>query len=413
VKLADVSIRQPIFAAMMILGLVVLGVISLGRMEMKLDPDIDFPFASVLTELRGASPETVEREVSDILEEQLNSIEGIRDLSSTSTQGLSQIHIEFRLGYDVDTKVQEIRDKVALAKPLLPQDVEDPIVQKFDLQAVGFMTIVLGGDLSRREISDYAEHDLKERLERVSGVGGINIVGSRQREVRIWLDPLRLTGYGLSIDDVADTLRRENAELASGRIEGSQREWSVTTQGKASSVAEFGEIVVAERAGRVVLLRDVAVVEDGMAEERSIARLNGRAGVSLEIQQQSGSDVVAAAREVRAALEHARADAPAGLEITILRDYAEIIEDQIGSVLFDMMLASLLVVAVVLLFLRNFRSTFIAAVAIPASVIASFTFLLALDLSVNNMTLMALSPSPSPSKSAENGSTRISTLSCS
>jgi HAE1 family hydrophobic/amphiphilic exporter-1 len=172
VKLAEISIRRPVFAAMLTMGLVVLGIISAGRLELKLDPDIDFPFAVVATELRGASPETVEREVTDVLEEQLNAIEGVRNLSSTSSQGVSRVFMEFELEYDIDIKVQEVRDKVALARPLLPIDVEDPVVQKFDLSAVGFMTIVLGGPISRRDLSDFAENEVKERLERIAGVGG-------------------------------------------------------------------------------------------------------------------------------------------------------------------------------------------------------------------------------------------------
>ncbi len=390
-KLADLSIRRPVFAGMMIVSLVVLGLVSLGRIELRLEPDIDLPYAFVETELRGASPETVEREVTDTLEESLNSIEGIRHLGSTSSQGRSSVFIEFDIGHDVDVKVQEVRDKIALARPLLPLDVENPVVQKFDIGALGFMTIVLGGHLGPRELSHFAENEVKERLERLSGVGGIAVSGAREREVRIWLDPLRLAGYGLAVANVADTLRAENAELASGRIEGPGREWSITTQGKARTVEEFGEIIVAEREGRVIRLRDVAVVEDGLAELRSVARLNGRPGVALEIQQQSGSDLVAAARLIRQEIEHIRAAAPPGVEITVARDYAKIIEDQVDSVLFDMVLATFLVVAVVLMFLRNYRSTLIAALAIPSSIVATFTFLYWLDISLNNMTLMALS----------------------
>ncbi len=389
--LSDVSVRRPVFAAMLILGLVVIGLISMSRLEMKLEPDIDFPFLQVMTELRGASPETVEREVTDIIEEAINSIEGIEEMGSTSSQGLSRVSVQFELGSDVDVKAQEVRDKVALARAKLPLDVEDPLVQKWDLDAMSFMTIVLGGTVDIREISDIAEHEVKERLERIGGVGSVGIQGAREREVRIWLDPLRLTGYGLSIEDVADTLRRENAELASGRIEGASQEWSVTTQGKARSIEEFGEIIVAERAGRLVHLRDVAVVEDGMAEAKSVAKLNGNPGVAIEIQQQSGSDLVAAAREIRKEIELLSGELPAGVELKIARDYAKIVEDQVYSVLFDMVLAAALVVVVVLLFLRNFRSTFISALAIPASLIATFTFFLLAGLSLNNMTLMALS----------------------
>ena len=209
-KLADISIRQPVFATMVIGGLVVLGLISLARLELKLEPEIEFPFVVVMTELRGASPETVEREVTDLIEEELNAIEGVRNLSSTSSQGLSTIQVEFEIQYPVDIKLQEVRDKVALAHPRLPIDVEPPLVQKFDLSAVGFMTVALGGSLPLRDLSDFAEHEVKERLQRVAGVGGINILGGREREIRIWLDPLRLTGYGLSIEDVAAGLSRDH-----------------------------------------------------------------------------------------------------------------------------------------------------------------------------------------------------------
>ncbi|MDJ0786453.1 MAG: efflux RND transporter permease subunit [Myxococcota bacterium] len=390
-SLSDVSVRRPVFAAMLVLGLVVLGLISLTRLEMQLDPDMEFPFVFVRTELRGASPGTIEREVSDVLEEHINAIEGVRTLSSASSEGLSVVAVEFGLEHDVDLKAQEVRDAVALARPLMPIDVEDPIVEKFDLNAISMLTIVLGGELSVRELSDYAEHEVKQRLERIPGVGGVGLVGSREREIRIWLDPLRLSGYGLAIQDVASTLRAENAELASGRIESSEREWSVTTQGKARSVEDFGDLIVSERQGRVVRLRDVAIVEDGMAEARSIARLNGRAGVALEVQRQSGADIVAIARGVRAEVESIRAGLPPGMEIDISRDYAEFIEEQVRSFFVDMALAAILVVLVVLVFLRDGRSTFISSLAIPSSVVASFTFLYWLDLSLNTMTLMALS----------------------
>ncbi len=390
-NLSDVSIRRPVFAAMLILGLVLLGFISLGRLEMQMEPDIEFPFLIVVTDLRGASPGTVEREVTDVLEEHINAIEGIRSLSSLSSQGRSRISVEFSLGYDIDTKAQEVRDKVALARPFLPLDVEDPVVQKFDLNAQSMLTIVLGGPVTLRELSDFAEHEVKERLERLPGVGGVNLLGAREREIRVWLDPLRLAGYGLSVDEVSRTLRLENAELASGRIEGETREWSVTTQGKAVSVEEFGAIVVAERAGRVVQLRDVAVVEDGMAEARSVTRFNGQPGVAFEIQRQSGADLVSVARHVRAEVLEIREVLPPRIGIEIARDYAIYIETLVDTVFDDMLVAGALVVAVVLIFLREPRSTLIAALAIPASLIASFTLFYAMDLSINNMTLIALS----------------------
>jgi HAE1 family hydrophobic/amphiphilic exporter-1 len=391
VSLSDVSIRRPVFAAMLVLGLVVLGLVSLDRLEMQMDPDIEFPLVYVVTELRGASPETVEREVTDVLEEHINAIEGVRTLSSVSSQGRSRISIEFGLQYDVDTKAQEVRDKVDLARALLPLDVEDPVVQKFDFTAMAMLTIVLGGPVALRELSDLAEHQIVERFERLPGVGGVHVLGAREREIRIWLDPLRLVGYGLAIEDVAQTLRRENAEFASGRIEGARREWSVTTQGKVARVEDFGELVVAERGGRLVRLRDVAVVEDGMADARTVARLDGEPGVALEIMRQSGADLVAIAHAVREEVALIAPTLPRGVRIEMARDYAIYIEDQVRAVFFDMLLATALVVLVVLLFLRSVRSTWIASLAIPASIISSFTLFYALDLSLNTVTLIALS----------------------
>ena len=284
-NLPSLSIHRPVFAAMLILGLVVLGIVSLTRLDVDLNPDVDFPFIMVNTVLRGAAPETVEREISDVLEEEINTIEGIRTLWSVSYEGLSSVRVEFELGHNVDVKAQQVRDKVAIARPRLPLDIEDPVVERLDPDSMPIISVMLGGPLSIRELSEVAEHVVAERLERLTGVGSVRVVGGRDREIRIWLDPVRLTGYGLSVGDVASMLRRENAELAGGRIEGPAREWAVTTAGKVKSADDFASLIVAERRGRLVYLRDVAVVEDGMEEERSIARLNGQRGVSLEVRR--------------------------------------------------------------------------------------------------------------------------------
>ncbi len=390
-RLSDVSVERPVFALMLVLGLVVLGVVSLGRIEMQLEPDVDFPFVYVDTELRGASTETIETEVTDVLEESINSLDGIRTLTSTSSEGLSRIRVEFELGEDVDVKLQEVRDRVALARAELPRDIEEPLVQKLDLSVTSIMTVVLGGPVPLRELSEVAEHDVADRLERISGVGGVRILGARAREVRVWLDPLRLSGYGLSIEDVAETLRRENTELGGGRLEGATREWSVTTEGRVRRVEDFGALIVSQREGRVVHLRDVAVVEDGHADASSVARLDGEPGVALEIQRQSGADVVAAARGVREEIEGIREILPPGMNLRIARDYASYIETQVRDVFADMVFAGFLVTVVVLIFLRNLRSTLIAGIAIPASLISGFTFFYAFGFSLNSMTLIALS----------------------
>ena len=390
-RISTISIERPVFAAMLVLGLVVLGLVSAERLDVALNPDVEFPMATVTTQLRGASPETVESEVSDPLESEINTTAGIRNLSSVSSDSFSRIFIEFELGTDVLEKAQEVREKVALARPRLPLDVEEPVVAKLDPMSSPDLSVMLGGSVSLRDLSGLAEHEVAERLERLDGVGNVTLVGARDREIRIWLDPVRLTGYGLSIEDVADSLRRENADLAGGRIESSEREWSVTTAGKIRSVDDFRSMIVAQRGGRLIHLRDVAVIEDGLAEERSIARFNGQTGVSLEVRRQSGANTVAVAQRVRAEVDAIRTSLPAGVTIQIARDTAVYIERSIESIFIDMIYGGLLVVAVVLLFLRNNRSTLIASLAIPASVISSFTFFYALGFTLNSMTLMALS----------------------
>lgn len=385
-----VSIRRPVFALMLNVGLVVLGLVSLSRLNVDLNPDVDFPFVTVTTMLEGASPETVETEVTDVLEEQINTIEGIRELNSVSAEGISQIFVEFETGYDVDVKAQHVREKIAPARAELPLDIEDPVVIQLDPDATPILSVMLGGPVSVRELSELAENTVKDRLERLPGVGSIEIVGSRRREVRIWLDPVRLAGYGLSIDDVRSTLLQENAETAGGRVEGREREWTVTTSGRVKRVDDFGALIAAERGGRLVYLRDVAQIEDGLAEERSIARFNGQRGVSLEVRRRSGTNTVAVAEAVRAEVAAMRAELPEGMEILITRDMAVFIEDSIASVFSNMAWGGVLVVLVVLLFLRNPRSTLISALAIPSSVIASFTFFYLADFTLNIMTLMAL-----------------------
>jgi HAE1 family hydrophobic/amphiphilic exporter-1 len=391
VKLASISVHRPVFALMLVLGLVVLGLVSLSKLDVALNPDIDYPLVTVSTVLRGAAPETIETEVTDVLEEQINTIEGLRTLGSISSDDLSQVFAEFELGYDVDVKAQQVREKVAVARPDLPVDVEDPVVIQMDPDAMPILSVMLAGAISIRDLSDFAENVVAERLERLAGVGSVSIVGSRKREIRVWLDPLRLTGYGLSIDDVAVALRQENTELGGGRIESPEREWSVTTAGKVQRVEDFGALIVAQRHGRLIFLRDVGVIEDGLEEERSIARLNGRRGVSLDIRRQSGANTVSVAQRVREEVDRIRAELPPEMTITLARDNARFIERAIESIFEDIVYGGFLAVAVVLLFLRNLRSTFIAALAIPSSVIASFAFFYLAGFTLNNMTLMALS----------------------
>ena len=390
-KLADTSIRRPVFAVMLIGGLVILGIISIPRLGLDLFPKVEFPFVTVTTVLEGAAPDTVEREVSQVLEESINTIEGIRTLRSASSDSLSLLYVEFELGYSVQEKAQEVRDKVAAVRGDLPRDIEPPVVDRVDPDSAPILVVMLAGPQSIRTLSEFADKRIKPRLERIPGVGSVQLVGNRPREIRIWIDPIRLSGYQLAVDDVLSALQREHVEMPGGRIETPRQEYTIKTKGKLQSAERFGDIVVAERGGRVIHLRDVATVEDGMAEERTISRLNGRRGVALMIRRQSGENTVAVANAVKADLKKISADLPPGYEMIEAMDSSRFIVSAIHDVAIDLMWGALLASAVVLLFLRNLRSTLIAAVTIPCSLVATFTFFYFLGFTLNTMTLMALS----------------------
>ena len=390
-KLADVAIARPVFAVMLVGALVVLGVLSIPRLGLDLFPRVEFPLVTVRTVLQGAAPETVEREVSEVLEESINTIEGIRTLSSASSDSLSLLFVEFELDDDVQEKAQEVRDKDAAVRGELPHDVDPPVVERVDPDAAPILSILLAGPHSIRELSELADQRIKTRLERIAGVGSVTLVGDRAREIRVWIDPVRLSGYGLGVDDVLAALQREHVELPAGRIETEQREYAVKTKGKLVQADRFGGITLADRAGRLIHLRDVASVEDGMAEERTVSRLNGRRGVSLLVRRQSGQNTVAVADAVKRELAGIREELPPGHEMIEAIDSSRFIRSAVRDVTIDLVWGGVLAAAVVLLFLRNARSTLICAIAIPASLVGSLGFLYAFGFTLNTLTLMALS----------------------
>ncbi len=390
-KLSDVCIRRPVFAVMLVGGLVVLGLVSIGRLGVDLWPKVEFPIVTVWTELHGAAPETIEREVSEVLEESVNTIEGIRSLRSQSSDSLSLLLIEFELEYDIEEKAQQVRERVAAVRGQLPEDAEPPVVGRVDPDASPILSILVSGPRSIKSLTEMADRRIKTRLERVPGVGSITILGGRKREVRVWIDALRLAGHGLTVDDVVGALRREHVDLPGGRIETGRLEYTVKTEGRLATPEAFGRVVVAERDGRVVHLRDVARVEDGLAEERTLSRLNGRRGVALLVRRQSGENTVAVASAVKQELTRIRAELPEGHELTAALDASTYIVSSIRDVGIALGVGAALASLVVLAFLRNLRATAIVAVAIPASIVSTFTFFYVLDFTINSMTLMALS----------------------
>ncbi len=394
--ISDLSIRRPVLATMVIGALVALGWVSLQRIGVDLFPRVEFPYVTVMTVLEGASPDAIETDVTDTIEAQVNTISGIKSLSSQSYEGLSQIIIEFGLNENADVKAQDVRDKVNLAIRDLPQDAEQPIIQKIDPDAEPILSVMLSGDMPTRDLTEFADKQIKERLERVSGVGQVTILGGRARQIRIWLDADKMRALNVTADDVVSALRRENADMPGGNLElsGEHAEFSVKTKGEVKRVEDFKSIVVAFRQLALpTLLGDIARVEDGAEDERTFATLNGKPGISLEVRRQSGQNTVQVAKAVKAEIETLRHIVPAGVNMVVARDISLFIEESVNDVGFDIMLGIFLVVVITMAFLLDFRATIIVAVAMPTSLIATFFAFYWAGFTLNNLTLMAFSVS--------------------
>jgi HAE1 family hydrophobic/amphiphilic exporter-1 len=394
-QIADFSIRRPVFAVMLIGALVGLGAISVGRLGVDLFPRIEFPYMAVTIVLEGANPETVESEVTDVLEDHLNTISGIKELRSVSSEGLSQVFIQFELSEDADVKAEDVREKVARAVAELPPDAESPVVEKVDPDSAPILSVMVSGDLPIRSLTEFADRVVKERIQRVPGVGSAQLVGGREREIRIWLDADRLRSYGLTAPDVIQAIRAEHADIPGGLLEADEdtSEFSVKTKGEVETAREFADIVVAYREGIPTTVGDVARLEDGSEDERTYAQLDGVRGVSLDIRRQSGRNTVEVARGIKEVVEELRSEAPPGVKLVVARDISRFIEASANDVAKDIVLGGILAVLVTFAFLRSLRSTLIVAVAIPAAIISTFFLFFVMGFTLNMLTLMALSVS--------------------
>src|SRR5688572_5655660 len=388
--LAALCVRRPVFASVLILSLTVVGGFSFTQLGIDQFPNVDFPAILVTTRLPGAAPEQVESEVTDKIEEAVNTISGIDTLTSTSSEGVSQVVVVFNLEKDADVATQEVRDKVNRILPLLPRTITQPTVEKRDPDAQPVLTIALTADRPLRDITEYADKVLRRRLESSEGVGQVLVVGGRQRQLNVWLDAEQLLAQGLTVNDVSRALQAQNSDVPGGRIEQGAQSITMRTRGRIESPAEFGDVVVREAAGHPVLLRDVARIEDGMAESGTLASINGDPTVLLQIRKQSGMNTVAIVNGVKERLAEIEPTLPPGYRLRIVRDQGEFIEASIESVQEHLIVGSVLAALVVLLFLGNLRSTVIAAISIPTSIITTFGLIWYMDFTLNMLTMLAL-----------------------
>jgi len=389
-KLAEVCIRRPVFATMLVMAFVVVGAASWFRLGVDRFPSVDLPTVSVRVELPGASTEEIETLVAQKLEEQINTIQGIQELRSISGPGTVVLIVTFGLNRQIDVAAQDVRDKVAIATRNLPREILPPIVSKFDNDQAPVITIALSGDRTLRELTEIADKIVRPQLERSSGVGEVRIIGGLPRAINIWVDPDRLAAYQVPITSVRDGIVRQNADLPGGNVTAGLNEAALRTMGRVVEPKDFNDLVVATLGNVPIRVRDIGYAEDGTKEQRSAARLNGVPTVIMEVRRQSGENTVAVIEGVKARLARLRQQVPTDVTLAVIRDQSRYIYAALHEINLHLVLGSILASLVVLAFMRSWRSTFIAAVAIPTSVVSAFGMMWALNFTLNSVTMLAL-----------------------
>jgi HAE1 family hydrophobic/amphiphilic exporter-1 len=391
-SLANVSVKRPVFAAVMVLGIAVLGLAGYSQLGVDRFPKVDFPAVSVITRLPGAAPQEVETQISDKLEESLNTISGIEELRSMSAEGVSQIFMMFALDKDIDVATQEVRDKVGLALANLPREIDPPIVGKLDPAATPVMYLAVRADrLGIRDVTELADKRIRRQLETVNGVGEVTLLGARKRQINVWVDPLKLRAVGLTAADVSRALGLQNANLPAGSVKQGAEQLTLRVRGRVAAPADLAGIVVRQQEGRPIRVGDVARVEDGQEEGETTAISNGAPAVVLSIRKQSNANTVTLIDELQVRIDEMRTSlASAGVKLEVLRDNSRTIRTSVGAVKEHLVLGALFAALVVLLFLGNLRSTVIAALAIPISIVGTFALMWVQGFTMDTITLLAL-----------------------
>lgn len=390
-KLAEISIKRPVFATMMIGALLVLGIFSYTDLSVDLFPEIDFPIATVVTIYPGASAETMESEVTKKIEDAVNEVSGIRHITSQSLEGYSLIIIEFELEREGAEATQDVRDKISGIRADLPEDIEEPVVSQFDPMAIPILSIAISGERSPKEVTELVKNIIKKRLESIPGVGSVTLIGGQEREISVALNPERMESFGVTVLDVESAIAAANLEIPGGRIDEASYEYVVRMAGRLDRVSQFNDIIVKSKQGSPVYLKDVAAIADTIKEQRSLSRYNELPAVSLSIIKQSGANTVELAHRVNQTLTRLQEELPPDIRIEVIDDNSVFIEDSIHEVLFNIEFGTLLAVIVIFLFLLNIRPTIITGLSIPISLIATFTLMKALGFTINMMTLLGLS----------------------
>ena len=384
-------IRRPVLTTVLFLAIFIFGVFGYTQMPLREYPDVDFPIVNVSVVLPGADPEVIETEVIEPLEEEINTIEGIKEITATAREQVGIVTVEFELYRDVDFAAQDVRDRVTRARPDMADDIEEPIIRKVDPDAQAVMWIALRGDKRWDSVrmTDYADTVLKDQLERLPGVGQIQIGGERMYAVRVKLDPDRLAAHHLTVQDVIHKIQAENVDIPSGRIESREREFLIKTEGQFASAEPFNDIIITYRDGAPVRLSDVGKAVDGVETDRNIARFNQKKSVGLGVVQQSDANMVEVVERAQAEMEKLSGEFPPGLSYAIASNDSVYVKQSIKDLTTTIFMATALVALVILAFLGSLRGTIISAIAIPTSLLAGMAMIHYAGFSLNNLTLLA------------------------
>ncbi|OFX24532.1 MAG: RND transporter [Anaeromyxobacter sp. RBG_16_69_14] len=388
--LANISVRRAVFASVLMLSIVVVGLAGYRTLGVDAFPKIDFPVVTVVTRLDGAAPEEIETQVTDKIEAAVNTIAGIDELRSISSEGVSQVFITFQLEKNIDVAAQDVRDHVSTALPGLPQDIEQPVVQKLDPDASPILYVSVGGPQPIRELTEVADKQIRRAIENIPGVGQVSIVGGRKRQLNVWLDTDALRGHSLTASDVQRAIASQNLAAPGGSVETGPRNLTLRVKGRIETPVELGRVVVRQSGDHPIRVQDVARVEDGIEHEDTAASTQDQPTLVLSIRKQSGENTVAVVKAIRERLSQVERALPAGYRLNVVRDSSQTIQTQVAAVEEHLVLGALFAALVVLLFLGNVRSTVIAALAIPISIIGTFALMAYKGFTLNIITLLAL-----------------------
>ncbi|WP_371381330.1 efflux RND transporter permease subunit [Sporomusa aerivorans] len=390
-KLTEISIKRPVFATVIILALVVLGLVSYTGLNVDQYPSMEMPVVAVTVLYPGAAPEQVESKVTQKVEDAVSVVAGVDHVTSTASEGMSTTVIQFTMETNADAAAQEVRDKLGGLQATLPDDAKAPVISRFDPSDTPIMSLALAGNISQRELTVLAEDVLVKRLKAINGVAAADIKGGLDRELQIQLDGQQMSAYGLTIPEVLNSLRNENVDVPGGKVTDGQRKTDLRAVGSITAVDQFLSLPVGQRDGVTLYVKNIADVKDTTQEISTFTKVNGQAALGVDIMKQSGGNTVKVVDNIKGQLESIKRDLPPGVDLVVVRDNSKTIKESVEDVEFNLLVGGVLAVAIVFLFLGNWRSTIIAGIAIPVSVITSFAAMKLLNFSLNTMSLLALS----------------------